>query len=714
MSSSDIVIDRATRIVIGPGEPYGVLRAARAVAQDVFEVGGFLPRVVGESSPAEGLEIVVESDGRLAREFGMAESLPADETFAVRAVQRAGRPAVLISGRGERGAIYGLYHFSEAQLGTDPFKHLTGHRPPQRAPISLKDLDYVAPPPAFRFRGWHIESHGLVSPWRGDLDLQHAYWERYFETLLRCRGNMVKPETNRPEAMEIGLAQKMGLLITQEHACPFGVGMWEITSREPGFDYSFDKFPHVYLAAWEEALRRYPEPEKVIWTLAFRGRGDRPFWEAEPEKYDTDEKRGALISRVLRVQKELVEKRLGKGKASFIFNAWMEGNRLLSEGWLKVPEGVHTVWADNGYGTFRSMIAEGCPAEKVRDILPAAPPRGMHGVYHHVAMWDFCAPFLTRFVPPERIEKEFTRVVERGMTAYLLVNVGRLGHCVTSAAAIADLWWSPDRWTRPAAHGAEGGAAGFMARWTRKRFGPAAGDAAECYRRFQDGFVRYGQWKNWDDYVFGDVGYVRVARMLAQQTLSVAKRRENDLLSMRFFENRPMTLAEQMAWLAPRLAEAERRWREARELAERTLAGLDGPARTFFESDVCAQIDINLGVNAYVRRMIEAVEAHERGDFIAALAACRAARAEVHNAWLGTRRVNHGRWGQGWSKETFYRITCLPLAWEQAEMLERVCDTIVRRRNDPILNLVSVPGTDWEDCMNGPARRFPFERPVET
>ena len=108
------------------------------------------------------------------------------------------------------GAIYGLYHLAEAHLGADPFKHLTGYRPPARCPIVLKDPDFTAAPPAFRFRGWHIESHGLMSPWRGTAEHQHANWERFFETLLRCGGNMVKPEINRPESLEVATAQRRG------------------------------------------------------------------------------------------------------------------------------------------------------------------------------------------------------------------------------------------------------------------------------------------------------------------------------------------------------------------------------------------------------------------------------------------------------------------------------------------------------------------------
>lgn len=159
-----------------------------------------------------------------------------------------------------------------------------------------------------------------------------------------------------------------------------------------------------------------------------------------PPRYDTDAKRGAAITRVLEAQRELVLRHFGHLAPQFIHNTWMEGNRLVQEGHTRVPEGVHVVWSNNGYGSFRSMVAEGCRLDQIKPNLPDDPPPGEHGVYYHVAVGDGCAPYSTQIVPASRIERSFKQVLDRKMTAYLLVNVGQVTTCTTSVAAVADLW----------------------------------------------------------------------------------------------------------------------------------------------------------------------------------------------------------------------------------------------------------------------------------
>lgn len=48
---------------------------------------------------------------------------------------------------------------------------------------------------------------------------------------------------------------------------------------------------------------------KIIWNLGFRGQGDTPFWENDPQ-YDTPEKRGQLISSIMQEQYDLVKNTL--------------------------------------------------------------------------------------------------------------------------------------------------------------------------------------------------------------------------------------------------------------------------------------------------------------------------------------------------------------------------------------------------------------------
>jgi hypothetical protein len=705
-ANANPVIDRSTCIVVGRSEPAGVRRAAEAFAADVRDVAGFAPRRVDSRPEDAGLAIIVESEGQLAERHGLAGEIQAQETFAIRAVVQEDKPAILVSGRGERGAIYGLYHLSETHLGTDPFKHWTGYRPPARDPIVLEDVDYTAPPPSFRFRGWHLEGIELFEPWSGMCLDFRGYWEMVCETLLRCRGNMIKPNTNRPDSPEVALAQEMGLLITQEHCNPFGLGMLDIgrglrrlgageypspfglapadtESTIPSFSYSFDESPEVFVEAWRTAMGWYPRPENVIWTLGYRGRGDRPFWEADP-KYDSDAARGELITRVIRVQKELVEERCGRLDPSFIHNTWMEGNRLYKHGHTRLPEDVTVVWADNGYGTFRSMTAEGCPPEAVEQILPDEPAGGRHGTYYHVSMWNYNTPVLTQFVPLERIQHEFTRAVRKQCTAYLLVNVGRLRDCVLGAAAIADLWRCPDRWTDSSHHEYDRGGQGFLRRWCRRYFGDQAEEVGECYDALYAGPITWGEWNGWHDCIVGDVGYVRRAWWFTAQALNNGVRHWRESEPDLYFPDEAKSLSERMAFMRTRTCAAEPAWHEAHEQALSIAAQLEGEARHFFDTDVLSQIEIHKFFNLYLRHMIDAITLYERGLGTAAdaVAPAQAAGKCVDQVQSAMMRREYGKW-VGWNTEKLYTRACLPLARQCADTLIDVIEALTTRRAGP-------------------------------
>jgi hypothetical protein len=399
-----LTLNADTCILSRHGHSSAIQYAVNALAEDVEEVLGARPSVT-EIIPNAGMPIIVEQNGPLSQQYGLADRLKAPERFAIRAVRMDGREAVLIAGSDERGTIHGIYHFSERHLGTDPLKFWTMWTPPRQKDIALSNLDHDSVAPSFRFRGWHMERVEDIFGWRtpdGQFGY-HCFWEKVCETLLRLRGNMIKPSTNVPSSPEVAICQRMGLLITQEHGAP--LGFWNGGFRDcPGGFPSFHRNPRPFLEAWEKSIRLYPRPENVLWTTGFRGAGDRPFWIDDPSAA-TDAERGAIISAALRAQVDLVKRHYGHHNPVFIHNLWMEGVRLFREGHVRVPEEALIVWADNGYGTFRAMLAAGCDASQMCPALPDAKTGGRHGVYCHVSMYDANAPDLMQFVPPERVKR---------------------------------------------------------------------------------------------------------------------------------------------------------------------------------------------------------------------------------------------------------------------------------------------------------------------
>lgn len=670
-----LILDRFACLVVGRNELPGVRAAANALAGDIEEACGARIPVVTRRTDRSRLVIYIETERELARRFGCDGHLDAPERFILRSLRVDGRDSVLISGSDELGTIHGIYHFSQTHLGTDPLKFWTGYRPTRRARIPLRDVDHDSVTPTFRFRGFHLERIDDIHGWKsadGKAGF-HVFWEKVFETLLRLRGNMVKPGTNEPTSREVALAQKMGLMVTQEHGAPLGSWGGSVRTRDRKADYSFRKNRKAFLAAWDASIRSYPRPENVIWTIGFRGRGDNPFWIDDPSA-KTDAARGAIITEVLQAQVDLVKRRCGRFKPTFIHNLWMEGVRLYREGHVKVPAEAHIVWADNGYGTYRAMLAAGCDPSQMCPALPGKPTRGKHGVYYHVSMYDANAPDLAQFVPPKRIRREFTRVMAKEATFYLLVNVGRLREQVLGAAAVMEVARDAQPWVDPKRDGAED----FWRRWCEKYSGKHARAVRECYDHLYETPFQWGTWGGWDDYVVGDHGYYRRARYLVLEALSAPYRKTYEALPLKFWLGKPMTLAEQAAYLRGVAEKSQTRWDRAVPRAAVVARRLRGAAREFFEGKVQAQIEIHSHSNRYLLHMIDAVLAYEAQKFPAAEQSVRRALECVEAILRSMKLMERGRW-RGWCKTNYW--SGWEIARSTAEMFLRVISEfqLVRR-----------------------------------
>ena len=73
----------------------------------------------------------------------------------------------------------------------------------------------------------------------------------------------------------------------------------------PELEPKFSLYPEKFRALWQQAIDRQKNTP-TVWNIGFRGQGDKPFWEDDPQ-YDTPEKRGALISSLIREQYDLVK-----------------------------------------------------------------------------------------------------------------------------------------------------------------------------------------------------------------------------------------------------------------------------------------------------------------------------------------------------------------------------------------------------------------------
>ena len=340
---------------------------------------------------------------------------------------------IVIYGVDARSFIYALNMLSEKYLGILPFWFWNDQKIEEKPYVEIPCGSYQSEPDRIRYRGWFINDEVLISHWTAGVSKDYP-WEMVFEALLRCGGNLVIPGTDKNSRIYAPIASDMGLMITHHHAEPLGAEMF--LRAYPDLEPSYLKHKDLFEGLWKDAIERQKD-EEVIWNIGFRGQGDVPFWENDPA-FDTSEKRGELISNIMKKQYAMVREQIPD--AVFCTNLYGEILELYREGYLQIPEDVILIWADNGYGKMVSR-RQGNHNPRV-SALPTEGDKGRHGTYYHVSFYDLQAANHITMLPNsmEFVEKELNAAMTHGITDLWVINASNIKPHVYPLSFIANLW----------------------------------------------------------------------------------------------------------------------------------------------------------------------------------------------------------------------------------------------------------------------------------
>ncbi len=341
---------------------------------------------------------------------------------------------LVIEAGDDLGFIYALHFISRKYLGVEPFWFWNDQKFEKKPEVRIPLSKYRSKKKPVKYRGWFINDEVLISRWTAGKDAGYP-WEMAFEALLRCEGNVVIPGTDRNSKRYADLASSMGLWITHHHAEPLGAEMF--LRAYPDKNPSFKENPELFRGLWEEGIQRQ-QNQKVIWNLGFRGQGDTPFWETDP-MYDTPEKRGALISSIIEEQYELVKKYVTEPVCCT--NLYGEIMELYQQGFLKLPENIIMIWADNGYGKMVSR-RQGNHNPRVTALPGEGLQNQAHGVYYHVSFYDLQAANVLTMIPNsmEFVEKELNEAYRCGIRDLWLINCSNIKPHIYPLDFIASMW----------------------------------------------------------------------------------------------------------------------------------------------------------------------------------------------------------------------------------------------------------------------------------
>lgn len=326
---------------------------------------------------------------------------------------------ILLTAIDEFGAIYGLVHISEHYLGVTPFWFWCDQTFIKRDSIIIPEQEFTSTPALVRFRGWFVNDEVLLSEWNLSGSNENV-WPLVFETLLRCRGNMVIPGTDHNSKKNKQIAVDMGLWLSHHHAEPLGAEMFSrvYPDKTPSYVEHQDLFEQL----WEEAILNQKDAN-VVWNIGFRGQGDRAFWSDDP-RFRTAQERGALISQVMHTQCDLIRKHIAK--PVFCTNLYGEILALYKAGCLDIPDDVIKIWGDSGYGKMVSR-RQGNSNPRHEALAEINDP-GLNGIYYHASFYDLQASSHITMIPnsPQLIDSELNDCLERKMDQYWIINCGNV------------------------------------------------------------------------------------------------------------------------------------------------------------------------------------------------------------------------------------------------------------------------------------------------
>lgn len=530
----------------------------------------------------------------------------------------------------ELGFVYGIYEISRRFLGVQDFWFWNDQQFERRERIEVaQGFFYRSEPYRVRLRGWFVNDEVLISAWSVDRDPKRP-WEMVFETLLRCGGNMVIPGTDKNSVRYRKLASDMGLFITHHHAEPLGAEMF--ARAYPDLKASYAEHGNLFRKLWREGIKSQRDLH-VVWNLGFRGQGDCPFWEDDPQ-YNTDEARGTLMSKLIRIQYDMVKQ--SDPDAVCCTNLYGETMELYKKGLLKLPGDVIHIWADNGFGKMVSR-RQGNHNPRV-SALPEPEQGGRHGIYYHVSFYDLQAANHITMLPNSVsfVRRELNGVLEHGAEDYWIVNCSNVKPHIFYLDYVAKLWrygdCDPDQW---------------LEKYVEAYYGKnGKEEIISCFELFSKCAVQYGS--NEDDHA-GEQFVNHVPRMLMTQFLKDRNKPSPDF----FWAADHETLMEQVKWYEDICEEGVENYAGLLEQCGKTAVLLSGPARVLFEDSLKLQAEILYHCYQGALFTCRSLDFGFEEDYLHAFYFAGKAQDAFLEADNCMRRREHGKW------HDFYRNECL-------------------------------------------------------
>lgn len=629
--------EQIVKVYCSPEEHSCVRLAVQDFLSDLYKRSG---RVAELCTSPEAANVLIGTVG--VTEFGEADVSALrgkEEHFSLIPFERG----LLIAGSDKRGTMWGIYECCKRYLHVDPLYLWTDHEPGRCESLPMPAEVYSDGPHTYRFRGWFINDEDLLEGfckgekpekgYRFHKDYRNAL-DMLIETSLRLKQNMIIPCSHldilKPE--EEALVKRIterGLYISMHHQEPVGINqnsMERLWKEQHGENetVNFIDHPDFYRSVWKQYIHRWAQHEDVIWQLGMRGRGDRPVWYQNERAPETTAARGKLISDAIRMQMDLIREECPNQPILSTATLWMEGMPLYKAGALAFPEGTMVIQSDFGPN---QMWGEGYH-ETPRY------PGTEYGLYYHLAFWG-CGPHLIQGNRPEKIRFNFQQAMEKGDTAYVVLNVSNFREFVYGVRYEAQLTWNME----------EADAEADRADWCKEQFEVTDSAAIEdVYREYFQCFVSMDDSSFPAQMTFND-GMARRVAVKLMQIIRGSELIQEDIQNKRLyaFPDTDSFVSHYCSVTQEGLERFNRVHAKALAAAEQ----IPGHRKNFYNTNVLVQIEIMLGMYGWVNALCRAAQNRRAGgDNAVFRTLIEEAIAALNQAIENRQKAQYGRFCQ--------------------------------------------------------------------
>ncbi|MBT1689521.1 glycosyl hydrolase 115 family protein [Fulvivirgaceae bacterium PWU37] len=441
----------------------GVVLAAEALVQDLYQVTGSHPVLTMDAAPAARHVVVAGTIGKSPWINDLVERGTLDvtgiaaqwESFVVQTVEKpfpGVDQALVIAGSDKRGTIFGIYELCK-QLGVSPWYWWADVPIAKRSALYITPGRYAQGPPAVQYRGiflndeepalgrWAVAKYGGFT---------HAFYERLFELILRMKGNYLWPAMwwasfNSDDPLNPTLADRYGIVMGTTHHEPMmrahaewrkgGQGPWNYETNGPTLRHF-----------WTEGVKRMGTRESIV-SMGMRGDGDMAMSESTNI---------ALLEKIVHDQRQILHTVTGKdpSRTPQLWALYKEVQDYYDKG-MRVPDDVTLLLCDDNWGNLRKLPPVG-------DSLRT----GGYGIYYH---FDYVGgPRNYKWLNTNQLERTWEQMhlaYRHGATKLWIVNVGDLKPMELPTEFFLDYAWDPTAWNATTL-------ADYTRQWAARQFGP--------------------------------------------------------------------------------------------------------------------------------------------------------------------------------------------------------------------------------------------------